>query len=382
MLRLPLLPSILRAWIWLPVCALVALAIPVANAQKATPADALAFEQGGEWERAAHTWREVVQTNPHDATAWASLALDLAREEKYAEAVPAYRKALALNPRLPGLQLNLGLAEFKQGHFEAALAPLRAASTADPGTEQARTLLGMSYYGARRFSEAIKILRPLSSADPGNMELRQVLAQSCLKARDYSCATTEFHHIVEQNPNSAAAHLLMAEALDGLKEHDQALAELQAAAKISAHEPNLHFEIGYVYWEQHHYDDAQAEFEIELANDPANAEALAYLGDIALQRNDLDKAASWLEKATQQAGDLRFAFLELATVRMQQQQYPDAVKALRRAIGLDPKQSDAYYRLGRAYQAMGRTAEAEREFAKFRELHQKSDESARKTLAP
>ena len=118
------------------------------------------------------------------------------------------------------------------------------------------------------------------------------------------------------------------------------------------------------------HDEAKREFETELANDPASAQALAYLGDIELERNNLDQAASLLGKATQHDPDLRIAFLDLGTVRMQQKVYPAAVKALERAIALDPKPTDAHYRLGRVYQAMGNRAGAEKEFAVTRELHE------------
>lgn len=40
------------------------------------------------------------------------------------------------------------------------------------------------------------------------------------------------------------------------------------------------------------------------------------------------------------------------------------VAALRRAVELDPAQPDAHYRLGRVYQAMGKTLESQKQFAK------------------
>ena len=101
------------------------------SGQSSNPADAIALEQQGKLAEAAETWRAVIQKNPNDAAAYASLGVVLSKEQKYKEAASAYKKALALNPNLPGVQLNLGLAEFKQGNFQAAIAPLRAASAAD-----------------------------------------------------------------------------------------------------------------------------------------------------------------------------------------------------------------------------------------------------------
>jgi tetratricopeptide (TPR) repeat protein len=58
----------------------------------------------------------------------------------------------------------------------------------------------------------------------------------------------------------------------------------------------------------------------------------------------------------------------------QQNQHEDALAALLRAEKLDPAQPDVHLRLGRLYQAMGNKEEAQKEFAKLRELHQKSEE--------
>jgi tetratricopeptide (TPR) repeat protein len=105
---------------------------------------------------------------------------------------------------------------------------------------------------------------------------------------------------------------------------------------------------------------------------------LAYLGDIAMKENDFDHALPLLEKAVHQQNDLRFAYVDMGAVLMQQKRYPEAMAALQRAVKLDPTQPDAHFRLGRLYQAMGNTADAEREFAKVRELHEKADDLASK----
>ena len=141
-----------------------------AQGQSASPAEAMRLEQQGKLEEAAQAWRAVIQQNPNDAGAFASLGVVLSREQKYPEAAKAYRKALALNPNLPGVPLNLGLAEFKQGQFAAAIPPLHAALEADPQSMQVITLLGLSCYGAKEFTEASKYLALAASSDPGNAE--------------------------------------------------------------------------------------------------------------------------------------------------------------------------------------------------------------------
>jgi tetratricopeptide (TPR) repeat protein len=357
--------------------------IAASGAQTLAPGDAAALEQQGKLADSEKAWRSIVQHNPSDAAAIASLGVVLSKEGKYDEAAPAYRKALALRPNLPGIQLNLGLAEFKQGHFQAAISPLSTALTADPQNMQARTLLGLSCYGSKRFEEASRHLALAAESDPSNTELHRLLAQSCLHAKKYSCALDEFQQIQRQDPNSAAAHILTGEALDGLGRTPEAIAELAAAAKANPREPEVNFGLGYLYWKQHQYDDAKGAFESELSLDPDHAQALAYLGDIELKANDPQKALRLLQRAVQQRTDIRIAYVDLGAILTEEKRYREAMAALQRAVRLDASRPDAHFRLGRLYQITGNQAAAQQEFTKVRELHEKAEEDvASKMSAP
>ena len=335
--------------------------------------EAIALEQQGKLAEATEAWRAVIKQHPQDAGAYASLGVVLSRQQRYPEAAAAYKKALALNPKLPGIPLNLGLAEFKQGKFHAAIQPLTAAVAANPKDPQPRTLLGISYYGDKQFAKAAENLRLAAQADPANTELQQMLAQSCLWARQYQCALDGFREIVRTQPDSASAHILMGEALDGTGKTPEAIVEFQKAAQASPREPNVHFGLGFLYWKQHDYDKAKPEFETELANDPKNAQAAAYLGDTELKLGNRKEATAFLNQAIQLRSDVRIAYIDLGVLAAEEKKYEDAVAAFRKAIALDPNEPDAHYRLSQAYKALGRTAEAEKEFKLVQRLHQQSD---------
>ena len=80
-----------------------------------------------------------------------------------------------------------------------------------------------------------------------------------------------------------------------------------------------------------------------------------------------------LKKALAAKSDLRVAAFDLGVAYMQKI-YGGAEAALKRAVELDPAQPDAHYRLARVYQAMGKSAEAKKEFAEVNRLHRKEDE--------
>lgn len=168
--------------------------------------------------------------------------------------------------------------------------------------------------------------------------------------------------------------MLLGQALDGLRRAPEAIAEFEAAARIAPQEPSVHFGLGYLHWKLRHYDDEKIEFERELATDSNHAQAMAYLGDIEMKKNNPARALVLLRKAVELRNDIRIAHLDIGAILAQQNHTQEAIAALQHAERLDPSQPDAHLRLGRLYQASGNTAAAQREFAKLRELHQKADE--------
>jgi len=168
--------------------------------------------------------------------------------------------------------------------------------------------------------------------------------------------------------------MLMGEALDGLDRTAEAIREFQVAAEIAPRQPNVHFGLGYLYWKQLKFEDAELAFRRELSNDPAHAQSKAYLGDIFVRRNGFDEALPLLEEAVKLQPDLRIAHLDLGSIYTQQKQYEKAIAALKEAIRLDPNQADSHYRLAMTYRAMGRTEETEAVLEQLKQIHEKRRE--------
>jgi predicted Zn-dependent protease len=280
---------------------------------------------------------------------------------------------LAIDSEIAAIQLNLGLAEFKSGAFREAIAPFQSAVRLEPKNFQAVTMLGMAYFGAKMYREAADTLELSVAQQPENVQLRFNLAQSLVFSSQYERALKQFDALRQLAPASSAVHVLLAEAYDGLSRSDEAIEELKAAIAKSPSEPNLHFAIGYIYWVQHRDDEAEREFQIEAERDPKNAQPLAWLGDIQIRRNEIQKAKVLLEKALALDPGLRIAHLDLAIVFTETRQTDRAIAELKEAIRLGPDQVDAHYRLARLYRASGRVADANRELAIVKELKEKKD---------
>jgi tetratricopeptide (TPR) repeat protein len=343
---------------------------------------ALDYEKQGAFLSAEESWKQITIASPQNADAWAHLGLVRALEGKYPDAVAAYRKAGELHSQLPGLQIDLGLALFKQQKFKDAIPALQAAVEESPKDVKPKLLLAMSYYGSAQYAEAIPYLKFAVSSSPDNLQLRMTLAQSCLWAEQYSCTLEQYQEILRLNPQSAQADMLAGEASDGLNQTVEAIKLFQEAEKVSPHEPEVHFGLGYLLWKEHRFEEAETEFKLELEDNPNQAQALTYLGDIAIRHNDEDTALNYLQRAVAQPQAIRLAYLDLGIVDADHKRNEDALVNFQRAIDMDPAQVDAHYRLGRLYVSMGKPKEAQAEFAKTNDLQRKVRETLAQKMAP
>jgi Flp pilus assembly protein TadD len=65
--------------------------------------------------------------------------------------------------------------------------------------------------------------------------------------------------------------MLAGEALDGLNQTEEAIKQFREAEKVSPHEPDVHFGLGYLLWKNHSFDEAETELKLEVEDNPNHA---------------------------------------------------------------------------------------------------------------
>jgi tetratricopeptide (TPR) repeat protein len=382
-MRLAQVPGAIALW-----CLAGVLAVPCAARQSPVPQaerqSALALEQEGQIPAAEAAWRSLLSSHPNDWEGYAHLGLLEARQQHYREAIALDRKALSLNPNQPNLRVNLGLSQFKAGDLRGAMqsfAPvLRSAPPSSPLALRLTTLMGLAHYGVGEYAASVPYLKHAAAADPGNLELRMALAHSCLWSKQYQCVLDTYREILALNAESAEADMLAGEAYDALSNAAGALKEFQAAVKADPKQPNVHFGYGYLLWKASKYREAGEEFKAELANNPENPLALAYLGDTEMHLNQADAAAPDLEQAVRIQPVIPIAHLDLGIVYEGRGRKQEALREFKAAEKLNPGDPLVHWHLGRFYQAMGEKAEAKAEFARTQSLQNQKNESLREQM--
>jgi len=340
---------------------------------------AFALEQQGKFDEAEAAWNEALKAQPANAEAYAHLGYLEARQQHYKQAVPLYRKALAINPSMPGVRLNLGLALFKGGELKEAIQAflpiLKSEPASSPDAQRVTALLGIAEYGLGNYAQAIPYLTTAAANDPQNLQFRLLLAHSCLSTRQFKCVLDVYREILTLNAESAEADMLAGEAEDEMQNHGAAIEQFRAAVKADPREPNVHFGLAYLLWTQNQFEEAAKEFQAELDNVPANAQALAFLADCYMQLNRSSEAMPLIEKALSIDPNVPRAHLDLGILYADAGRREDAIREFKIAARLSPGDPAPNWRLARLYQAMGNKAEAQIEFQKTSNMHKAENET-------
>ncbi len=156
--------------------------------------------------------------------------------KKYSDAIPALEAARKLDKEKYGerASLRLLLSHYYLEDREAA-AREAAALGPDKAPAEVREWLGRSALASGDNARAVEFLRPLAETPDASDELRASLARAQVSAGDYAGARATLGKLLPRlhEPKAkAGAHLLLAEALLGLKLGDEAKAQAEEALKL------------------------------------------------------------------------------------------------------------------------------------------------------
>jgi tetratricopeptide (TPR) repeat protein len=327
--------------------------------------------------------REIVQVDPNNANAQGNLGVLLFFEGSYAQAIPHLRAALELERNLWKIEALLGIAEKRTGHLTEAQADLERAF---PNLEdkkiriQAGLELIEIHSASVEFEKALSIAMKLE-AGPQNPQILLIRYQLSRQIMDQSLLS-----IMMVAPDSAEMHIIMANELGRQGDHANAIAQYREALKLNSVFPGAHFELA----EQLRTSpdaalNAQAEAEYKAAIRANEYDEMSWrqLGGIAAAKGDFKAAAEDYRKALALQPKDSDAKTGLAIALISLNQTTEAIPLLESAVKDDPTNLVAHYRLSILYRRVGRIAESDREMDTFHHYKDVKDRLGKvfKTLA-
>jgi tetratricopeptide (TPR) repeat protein len=332
----------------------------------------------------------------------------------YAAAIQGFARLIQMAPAVAELHANLGVAYYWAGRPGDAVAPCRKALELNPRLTSARYFLGLSLAEAGACQEALPYLKS-DYARVADLQLKRLMgtdAVRCAMTRDQPFQAVEYLGWLERDfqndpdvlylsthvfsdlstrasqrllytaPGSYQAHQLNAEALEIQGRLTDALAEYRKVLTMAPHLAGIHYRIGCLLLANERgpgaLDAARKEFEEELEISRTDAGSEYELGEMDREARKWDSAIVHFGRAVSSEPDFVSALIGLGKSLVSGNRAGEAVAPLGKAVKLAPGDPVAHYQLSFAYRRVGREAEAQKELARYRELH---EEQQRTSLA-
>lgn len=268
-------------------------------------------------------YKRTHPSKPRSPSAEARLVLQrvaqLHNEGKYDEAISMVRSYLAREPDAPEFHYVMGVLLGSQGDHRAAIAEFEREIRDNPAFAESYNSLGTAYI---RLGELDRAIPPL---------------EKCLQL----------------NPQHPVAGLQLGRILSQQGRLGEAEQYLLSAVAHAQDRADASFELGLLYRKSGRPEQAEEAFREALADNPRHLGALLNLGQTLLRLNRQEEGeqllqrhselATWYDRLEQaiSASSLRGAtahnFLHVARLRLEAQQYPEAISAYKRALELDAK---------------------------------------------
>jgi len=247
--------------------------------------------------------------HPNDPNAQELLASAEVKLSQWQDAIVAYERMLALRNDNSDALLGLGRCQFELGQYQAAVDTLNHLLQIDPSAILAHYYLSRAYAGLHNSPEAQhqadlhhKMMEQASFAPSalGTEQDKAVWAQAKqLLAEGHEDAAVKLFKDQAKGLSATPGHpyflvgtlyLYMGNSADGLRNLHRAL-ELEPAVR------GAHTYLGIFDLQQGKLDEAEKEFDAELANDPNYQTAVAELGVVRYKQQRWAEAADQLSKS-------------------------------------------------------------------------------------
>jgi len=295
---------------------------------------AYAHWNAGQQQQAEHLCQQVLAVWPENPFALHLLGLLAHSFGNLPLAVDFLRRA-CLSPSSPD-DFHSNCAEIMRqtGLHQEAEAAARRALAINGGNVGAWTNLGIILQEAGKLEESLQALIRVCQLAPDNAEAHNNLGNTYNRLKRLNEAKSEYEAAIRLNPSYAHAYSNLGNLLKELGQLEAALTQVRQAIELDPH-----------------YADAYI-----------NASAITR----ALHRPA--ESLRWLENVLSFAPDHPGALMALAITHREDENFPAAEQAARRAVALLPQSGDAHEILGQVLHGMNRTDEALAAYAQAQTL--------------
>ena len=298
----------------------------------------------------------VIQLHLMSATALTGLgSLDASAEQ--------YRAALGLEHQNCAALMGLGKALLQAGNAAEAVAPLNQYVQLRPQDAEGYYVLGRAYRAIGQFEQVVAMFSKAVELRPEDYDTRYQFAMALWRTGDRHTALRQLDAAERLKPDQIQVHSARARICVELGETDQAVKESESVKRLTSHERDLeqassYMGIGNVSLQRGDLNNAEAQFRKALQLDPHSAGARSNLGLVLGLLHRPQDAQREFQEAIALDPQLATAYNALGVSYAEEQRVSEATTEFERAIQVDPQYAEAKNNLGALFAKSGKETEA------------------------
>ena len=316
------------------------------------------YSKRGERSAAMQHQQRAIAIAPEFAAAHYQLGLLYVQEKRWTDAIASYQTAYKHDEMLVEALYNLAQAFLRSGNRSAAreqmalfekrkailmpLHQLRGALQREQGTtERAQILTNIArlYLKNGFYEKAVWEYQKALGMDPELVTAHNGLGIAYTMLGKHSEAVTAQRKALELQPNFAKAHAGLGLTYFSQNELESALEHYQRAAALAPEFLEAHLKIGTILLKQKRHTEAIDTYKVSATLDPDNAEIYHNLSMCYARQAeaDLEKARRYAQEAVRLDPKVASYYNTLALIDFRRGDYPQAEKAIRKALELEPE---------------------------------------------
>jgi tetratricopeptide (TPR) repeat protein len=305
----------------------------------------------------------------------------LAQHGESATAIPMMERVQRAFPQSYDVSYNLALAYLDAGNYDRAAAVVQPL-TGSQGKAEAFDLLGSIEVKRKNTSAAEQAFLEATRLQPANEDFRFNYGNSLLQHGKFQEAAEAFRAGILNTPTSAKLCIGLGSARYLSGDYEQAAQALLAAVRLQPDSRTAFFLLGEAYDSASSLQSQiEGVFQTYLKTKPRDAWAYYHYAAILYARaqksgsDEYQAAKNNLSEALRLNPNFPEAYFELGLIDLARGRTEEGVAALEKAVSLDSEFAPAHYRLGLAYQRLGKVDLSKEELRRFQAL--KSEEHYR-----
>jgi tetratricopeptide (TPR) repeat protein len=296
-----------------------------------------------------------------------SLGLALASAAKYDDAEAAFSRTLENSPSNFDVLYNLGLAAYHARHFERARGALQTALAQRPQNVDTLYNLAGVNIDLKQRERALQLLAEASRLDSGRADVEKALAQTSSALGYYADSRLAYERYLKLRPKDEEAQREYAFTVALSLEPREGLARLKEFLRQHSRDATAYYEVGLLEAKADPAD-AATQFDKAIILQPDFIPAKFGRGVLNLLQGNAATALPDLELAARTYPDNSTVLDRLGEAYTALNRPADAVKTLQKASAIAPRDSRILMHLSRALAKAGRSVEARETLARFRAI--------------